>query len=168
MMCITQGLFDLPGFSYDVREGAGCGLKAGPPHQLGYNIGVAVSIHVNGEIAKVFQVTSGVLSTESKKRDIAKVVFDPARPILTRRRLFVPAVAGDNVEFPVAIHIGDLCRFALSQINGVLIEGNFGEPCALARSLIQNRKEDERVSGQKDEDSAGPGRIEIDCGQGRY
>src|SRR5580658_3799307 len=99
--------------------------EGGPPPPAGHNIGVAVSIHVNGEIAKVLQITSGVLSTESKKWDIAKVVFDPARPILTRRRLFVPAVAGDNVEFPVAIHIGALCRFALSQINGVFIEGNF-------------------------------------------
>src|SRR5215467_7388716 len=99
--------------------------ECGAPPPAGHNIGVAVSIHIDSEIAKVFEVTAGVLSIESKKWDVAKVVFDPARTIRTRHRLFVPTVAGDNVESPVLIDIGDLCRFALTQIDGVFIERNF-------------------------------------------
>ena len=75
------------------------------PVGTGHHIGIAVAIHVNRQVAQVFQVTAG-------EGQVAKMVLDPTRPILARRRLLVPVLAGNDVEPPVEIHIGHLCRFA--------------------------------------------------------
>ena len=53
--CLTQGLFNLPGFSHQVREGV---VSRRVPPRTGHHIGVAVTIHVNRQIAQVFQVTA--------------------------------------------------------------------------------------------------------------
>ena len=120
------------------------------PVGTGHNVGVAVTVHVNCQVAQVFHVAAD-------EAQVAKMVLDPTRPILARRRLLVPVLAGNDVEPPILIHVGDLRRFALSQVNGVLIERNLlGTLSADAPRHPKEAGYEGKNSGRKSNNGAGP------------
>ena len=82
------------------------------------NVGVAVSVDVDCQVAQVLDVAVGI-------RQVAKMVLDPARPRALRGRggsLFVPVFTRDNVQPRVPIDVGHGDALAAAQVNRVFAE----------------------------------------------
>src|ERR1039457_2771978 len=84
------------------------------------NIRIAVTIHVNRQVAQVFDISARITK-------VAKMVLNPLRsvPFLSRGRLFIPILPGHNVQAAVLINVGHGNAFAAPQIDSLLTEGNF-------------------------------------------
>src|SRR6476660_8122248 len=84
------------------------------------NIGISVSINIDGYVAQVLDVTIGVT-------EVAKVVFDPARPLpsLSGERLFVPVLAGYNVQPAIPVDVGYGHALAAPEVNRLFADWNF-------------------------------------------
>lgn len=76
------------------------------------DVGVAVSIDVEREIAEVVDVVVGVV-------DVAEVVLGPGRR-------FIPTVAGDDVELAVVVDVGKGRGFVVAGIDLRDAEGDVG------------------------------------------
>ncbi len=74
------------------------------------NIDVAVAVDVDSEVAEVVDVIIG-------KADGAELMLDPAGTL-------VPVFAGDDIEFAVAVDVGDGAGFIRAQIDQVLLKGD--------------------------------------------
>jgi hypothetical protein len=78
----------------------------------GDDIGIAVAIHVDGQIAEVVDVLLGEIQI--------------AEPVLRPRWRFVPVLARDDIRSPVVVDVGDRGRLARAEIDRVRLERNVG------------------------------------------
>ena len=87
-----------------------------PPEALrepaaAHDIGVAVAVDVEGEIAEIVNVIGG-------EELGAEVVFGPGGG-------FIPVLAGDDVELAVTVHIDESGGLVLAEVEGVFGEEDF-------------------------------------------
>src|SRR6202042_1341174 len=96
------------------------------------DVGPAVAVDVEGQVAEVVDVAVGVV-------DVAEVVLGPGGGL-------VPAVAGDDVELAVVIEVGEGCGFVVAGVDHGDFEGDVGG----ARGGEEGgRAEDEGDEGDK-------------------
>src|SRR5262249_36549276 len=78
------------------------------------HVDMTVAIHVERQVAAVVDVVAGVV-------DAAELVFGPAGRL-------VPVLAGDDIELPVAVDVGDSAGLARTEVDFVFAKGDFIGP----------------------------------------